>query len=180
MKKIPTLLILLFSIIVYSQDFQFEEVVNVDSTLTKEELFNRARTWIGKTYNNEKFVIATEDRNNGELSGNGIMTYHPGRIFFGRDVVKGEVNYKINIYVKHGRYKYVFHTFRHTGSSVGINQPINYGIITGTEEPPRPSRTAGNKTAWKDIKEESEIKIKKIIVSLKEAMNKQYESSKDW
>lgn len=180
MKKIFCLITLLFSVIIFSQEFQFEDVVKVDSTISKDELFNRARTLIGKTYNNEKFVIATEDRNNGELSGNGIMLYHPGRIFFGRDVVKGEVNYKINIYVKDGKYKYVFHSFRHTGSNVGMNSPINYGMITSSTVAPKPSRGGASNTAWKDIKEESEFNIKKIIESLKEAMNKKYEASKDW
>ena len=56
---------------------KFEEVVKVGSTTTtttttKEELFNRARSWIGKNYNSEKHVISTENRSNGELSGNGI------------------------------------------------------------------------------------------------------------
>lgn len=180
MKKIFTLLSLIFSLVIFAQDFQFEEVVKVDSTITKEELFNRARTWIGKTYNNEKFVIATEDKNNGELSGNGMMNYHPGRNYFGSGVVKGEVNYKINIYVKDGRYKYLFHSFRHTGSSIGMNQPINYGMITGSADAPKPSRGGSSNTAWKDIKEESEFKIKKIIESLKASMNKEYEASKEW
>lgn len=180
MKKLTSVFILLISSILFSQDFQFEDVVKVDSTTTKDELFNRARTWIGKTYNNEKFVIATEDRNNGELSGNGVMNYNPGRIFFGRDVVKGEINYKINIYVKDGRYKYVFHSFRHTGQSIGMNKPINYGIITGSADAPKPSRGTASNAAWKDIKEVSEFKIKKIIESLKEAMNKKYEASKEW
>lgn len=180
MKKIFTFLLITISLIAYAQDFQFEDVVKVDSTVTKDELFNRARTWIGKTYNNEKFVIATEDRNNGELSGNGVMNYIPGRMFFGRDVVKGEINYKISIYVKDGRYKYVFHSFRHTGQSIGMNKPINYGIITGSADAPKPSRGGASNVAWKDIKEVSEFKIKKTIESLKEAMNKKYEASKEW
>lgn len=180
MKKLFTLLSILCSLLFFSQEFEFGDVVKVDSTVTKDELFNRARTWIGKTYNNEKFVIATEDRDNGEISGNGVMNYNPGRLFFGRDVVKGEVDYKINIFVKDGRYKYVFHSFRHTGSYVGVNKPISYGILTKSTEATRPTRGGASNTAWKDIKEESEYKIKKIIISLKEAMNKKYEGSKDW
>jgi len=180
MRQFIILTFLICSNLSFSQDFQFEDVVKVDSTVSKDELFNRARTWIGKTYNDEKFVIATEDRNNGELSGNGAMDYNPGRMFFGRDVVKGEINYKINLYVKDGRYKYIFHSFRHTGQSIGMNKPINYGIITGSADAPKPSRGSASNVAWKDIKEVSEFKIKKTIESLKEAMNKKYEASKEW
>ncbi|MCY0967892.1 DUF4468 domain-containing protein [Chryseobacterium wangxinyae] len=180
MKKLTSVFILLFSTMLFSQDFQFEEVVKVDSTVTKDELFNRARTWFGKTYNNEKFVIATEDRQNGELSGNGSMNYKTGKLYFGVGAVMGDVDYKINIFVKDGRYKYLFHSFRHEGTNVGGGTAISYGLLTDSSEAPKPSRGGANNKAWNDIKDQSTLNIKKTIESLKEAMNNKYEGSKDW
>ncbi|KUJ53994.1 DUF4468 domain-containing protein [Chryseobacterium aquaticum] len=180
MKKLLTFFILLFSTVVFSQELQFEEVVKVDSTATKDELFNRARTWFGKTYNNEKFVISTEDRVNGEISGNGSMTYRTGKLYFGVGAVIGDVNYKVNIFVKDGRYKYLFHSFRHEGTDVGGGSAISYGLLTNSSDAPKPSRGGANNKAWNDIKEQTAIKIKKTIESLKEAMNKKYEGSKEW
>ena len=180
MKKLLTFFILLFSTVVFSQELQFEEVVKVDSTATKDELFNRARTWFGKTYNNEKFVISTEDRTNGEISGNGSMSYRTGKLYFGVGAVIGDVNYKVNIFVKDGRYKYLFHSFRHEGTDVAGGSAISYGLLTNSSDAPKPSRGGSNNKAWNDIKDQTAIKIKKTIESLKEAMNKKYEGSKEW
>lgn len=180
MKKTFIVFTLLLSILFFSQEFKFEEVVKVDSLVTKDELFNRARSWIGKAYNNEKDVISTEDRNSGEISGNGSMTYRSTKIFFGVAAVEGDIDYKINIFVKDGRYKYSFHSFRHTGSYVFGSLPISYGIVTASGESPKPSRGGGSNKAWNDIKSQTEIKIKKTIEELKEAMNKKYEGSNDW
>ncbi|MEA1849255.1 DUF4468 domain-containing protein [Chryseobacterium sp. MHB01] len=180
MKKLLIFLSLLFSIFLLSQEFKFEEVVRVDSTVTKNELFNRARSWIGKTYNDEKYVIATEDRATGELSGNGSMNYNTKRLYFGVGAVIGDVYYKINIYVKDGRYKYVFHSFRHTGSYVGGSAPISYGLLTEDTEAPKPSRGGANNKAWNDIKEQTRIKIKRTIEDLKSSMSTKYEGSGEW
>lgn len=180
MKSIVILFLLFASISSFAQDFQFEEVVKVDSTVTKDELFNRARSWFGKTYNNEKYVISTEDRSTGELSGNGSLFYNTKKLYFGVGAVIGEVDYKINIYVKDGRYKYVFHSFRHNGSYVGGSDPISYGLLTKSEEAPKPSRGGANKKAWNDIKEQTQVKIQKTIEGLKIAMNTKYEGSGDW
>lgn len=180
MKNIILSLILLLSGVISAQELKYEEVVKVDSTITKDELFNRARSWIGKTYNNEKYVISIEDRANGELSGNAIMNYNPTVIFFGVAAVAGEIDYKINIFVKDGRYKYIFDSFRHTGSYVSGSRPISYGIITEQKEAARPSRGSASNKAWRDIKEQISFKTKKTIESLKESMNKKYEGGGDW
>ncbi|NML69975.1 DUF4468 domain-containing protein [Chryseobacterium sp. RP-3-3] len=180
MKKAFTLFTFLFSILIFSQELQFEEVVKVDSTVTKDELFNRARSWIGKTYNDEKYVLATEDRVNGELSGNGSMSYRTGKLYFGVGAVIGDVDYKINIFVKDGRYKYSFHSFRHIGTNVPGGSAISYGLLTVSDNAPKPSRGGANNKAWNDIKDHTSVKIKQTIESLKEAMNKKYEGSSDW
>lgn len=180
MKNIIILYLLLVFGISFSQEIKFEEVVKVDSTITKDELFNRARSWIAKSYNNEKYVIATEDRANGEISGNGSMNYSPGRMFFGAANAEGDIDYKINIFVKEGRYKFIFHSFRHNGSSGLGNTPISYGLLTTDETAPRPSRGGANNKAWSDIKMQASEKIKKTILSLKESMNKSYEANNNW
>ncbi|PVV56383.1 DUF4468 domain-containing protein [Chryseobacterium sp. HMWF035] len=179
MKKTLLILSFLISIAISSQEFQFEEVIKVDSIVTKDELFNRARSWFGKTFSNEKFVIATEDKSAGEISGNGSMTYKANRIYFGVAAVEGDIDYKINIFVKDGRYKYSFHSFRHTGSYIGASNPISYGLLTKSDEAPKPSRGGASNKAWNDIKEVADKKIKKTIESLKEGMHKKYEGSQD-
>lgn len=175
MKKTLTVLTLLFSTITFAQDFQFEEVVKVDSTITKEELYNRARSWLSKTYKSEKDVMSIEDKSSGELSGNGALRYDPKSLYFAADCARGYINYKINFYFKDGRYKYNIHSFRHEGTRCNSGSILSYGILTESEKPER-----GAKRGWIEIKEIAKKDANKTIQSLKEAMNKQYEASKDW
>ncbi|KAA0126399.1 DUF4468 domain-containing protein [Chryseobacterium sp. SN22] len=180
MKKSFFLFSILLSSVLFSQELKYEEVVNVDSLTTRDELFNRARSWIGKTYNDERYVIATEDRSTGELSGNGSFLYDTKKLYFGVWTVIGHIDYKVNIFVKDGRYKYIIHSFRHTGTSIDGNSPTNYGLITEGSDVPRPSRGGPNKKAWNDIKEMAKIKAERLINSLKEAMNKKYAATDNW
>jgi hypothetical protein len=175
MKKIFTGLTLLLSIFIYCQDLQFEEVVKVDSTITKEELYNRARSWLAKTYKSEKDVMSIEDKSSGELTGNGALRYDSQSLYFAADCARGYITYKINIYFKDGRYKYNLHSFRHEGTRCPGGAITSYGILTESEKP-----TRGPKRGWTEIKELTRRDISKTIESLKEEMNKKYEASKDW
>lgn len=180
MKRLFTLFIFLISIFAFSQEFKFEEVVQVEDSSNKDELFNRARSWIGKTFKDEKYVIATEDRATGEISGNGIVKYRTSKIYFGVACVEGYVSFKLNIFVKDGRYKYIFDTFRHSGTAGLGSREIDYGLLTMNTEPPQPSRGNANKKAWNDIKDKTTIEANELIESLKKAMNQKSENSKDW
>lgn len=175
MKKVFTLLSLIFCILVFSQDFQFEEVVKVDSATTKEELYNRARSWLATTYKSEKDVMSIEDKSSGEISGNGSIRYDPKSLYFAADCARGYVSYKMNFYFKDGRYKYNFHSFIHEGTRCNGGSVNSYGILTESEKPPR-----GAKRGWMEIKELTKKDVSKTIESFKEAMNKKYEASKDW
>lgn len=175
MKNTITLFTFLLSIFAFSQELQFEEVVKLDSTIAKEELYNRARSWLAKTYKSEKDAMSIEDKSSGELTGNGAVRYNPNSLFFGVDCAKGYVYYKINFYFKDGRYKYNIHSFRHEGTRCNGGSIISYGILTEAEKPER-----GAKRGWIEVKELAKKDATNTINSLKEAMNKEYEASKDW
>lgn len=71
MKKTITLFALLLSILAFSQELQFEEVVKLDSTIKKEELYNRLRIWANQSFKSKKTDINIEDKENGEIAGAG-------------------------------------------------------------------------------------------------------------
>lgn len=175
MKKFLLLFALILNTFLFSQEFQFEDVIKVDSTITKEELYNRARSWIAKTYKSEKDVMSIEDKASGELTGNGALRYDPQSLYFGVDCARGFINYKINIYVKEGRYKYSIHSFHHEGTRCPGGNIISYGMLTESEKPIK-----GPKRGWNEVKELAKKDALKTIESLKQAMNKEYEASKDW
>lgn len=182
MKRILFILtVLIISNFCYSQEpLKWEEVVKVDSTITKDELFNRARHWFSTTFKNEKEVISTSDKERGEISGNGLLTYKSDRFYVGVVCVNGHVSFKINVYAKDGRYKYVFHSFIHEGSFYDGNRPISYGELTNSEVAPKPTRNGPNAKAWAEIKEQTSNKVATLISSLKEEMSKKSEANDNW
>jgi hypothetical protein len=182
MRKILLILtVLMLSNLCYSQEpLKWEEVVIVDSTITKNELFNRARHWFSMTFKSEKDVISISDKESGEISGNGLLSYKSDRFYVGVVCVNGNVNFKINIYVKDGRYKYIFHSFIHEGSFYDGSRPISYGELTNSEIAPKPTRGGPNAKAWAEIKEQTSSQIDVLITSLKVEMAKTSEANDNW
>ncbi|WP_284461172.1 DUF4468 domain-containing protein [Chryseobacterium sp.] len=176
MKKTVTLFTLLLSLILSAQELRFEDVIKVDSTVTKEELYNRARSWYADTYKSEKDVMSITDKELGEKSGNGEIWYEHQKFYAGVLCAKGYVMYKINIYVKDGRYKYNFHSFVHEGTRCsGGGGLVSFGILTQDKE----HKTESNK-GWREVKDLVNVRIENLINSLSEAMNKKHEASNDW
>ena len=180
MKSLITLFTLFFSVFIFAQDFQFEEVVKIDSSITKDELFNRARTWANENFKSRNNITTTEDRESGEISGSGIYDYRTEEKYKGRACVEGPVKYKFNIYLKDGRYKYIFHSFDHKGSKGSGCRPVNYGIITKSEEAPAQGKGIQYNLGYADVKLKLNDHINRLIFSLKRTVTKQYEGSKDW
>ncbi|WPO89925.1 DUF4468 domain-containing protein [Chryseobacterium sp. HR92] len=176
MKNILSGFLLFLSLFYFSQELKFEDVVKVDSLTTKDELYNRARSWYADTFNSEKDVMSIDDKNLGEISGNGAIRYEPRGFYFGALCATGYISYKINIYVKDGRYKYNFHTFIHEGTRCpGGGGLVSYGILTQEKEHPnQPNK------GWKEVKELANITAERLISSLNDAMNKKHETNNDW
>lgn len=172
MKIKITLLLLLFSILSYSQFLQFEEVVRVDSTVTKEELFKRARIWANQSFKSKKTIINIEDQENGEVAATGIIDYRTEKRFPGASCLEGPITYKMNIYIKDGRYKYQFRTFNHRGSKGSGCKRLDLGELRYEPE--------NTDKGYVDIIEKISENMQNKIYSLKQAMNKEYEGSKDW
>ncbi|WFB67017.1 DUF4468 domain-containing protein [Chryseobacterium sp. WX] len=180
MKKIITILSLFISLILFSQELKYEEVVQVDSTITKQELYNRSRSWFVNNFKEDGAILLVEDSSSGEITGDASLRYNTSKIYFAVQCTIGYVSFKTNIYVKDGRYKYVFHTFKHHGTDCRRNGAVNYGLLTLEEKPPKPENEYPRKAPWNDIKEKTDEKMKLIISGLKEAMNKPHETSNNW
>ena len=105
----------------------YSDIVSVDQSTSKLELFSRAREWFAKTYNSSTSVIQMEDKESGKLIGKAVMQVYRNGILGDRE--HGRVNYTISIYVKDGRYKYIVADFNHTGQYLvgGIRVP-DYGL----------------------------------------------------
>jgi len=88
----------------------YTDVVYVDSSTTKEELFSRAREWFAKAYKSSLDVIQMEDQTNGKIIGKAAISVYSLTKF-----PDGHINYTISLYFKNGRYKYELTDFYHKG-----------------------------------------------------------------
>lgn len=51
----------------------YSEVIILDSTVNKSELYSRAREWFAKAFKSSKNVIQMDDKENGKIIGKALM-----------------------------------------------------------------------------------------------------------
>ncbi|GEJ44029.1 DUF4468 domain-containing protein [Chryseobacterium sp. ON_d1] len=180
MGKLIILITTFGGMLVFSQELKYEEVVKLDSTITKDELFNRARSWIGRTFNKNTSSIDIEDKKEGEITASGIIDYRNKKRYYGSGCVEGPIRLSLSIFLKDGKYKYSFHSFTHKGSGGYGCRRTDYGLITNSEKAPQPSWGEPNEKAWKDIKDFIYENVMLNVNDLKNAMNRPHATSNDW
>jgi len=180
MKKLFSIVLSGWTILSFAQNLQFEEVVKVDSSITKDELYNRARVWAKENYNSKNNLVITEDKNNGEISGVGAFDYRTDNKYRGYSCVEGSIKYNFSIFVKDGRYKYLYNLFDHKGSAGNLCRAGNFGIISSNKDAPSIGKGIAYDLALDDVKEKIALKIKALSSSIEKGMNKKYEGSNDW
>jgi hypothetical protein len=169
------------TIAVFGQEpLTYTEVVQVDS-VSKTELYNRAKLWFATVYNSANDVLQMDNKESGEIVGKAILKYNP-TVFSGSEQTKGNIKYTIKVFVKDGRYKYEITDFIHDpyGNQYGKS---SMGLITTEKEcpTPKPMAKAWSNKVWDDIKNQIDSNMKSLIVSLKGDMSKKSESKKsDW
>lgn len=159
----------------------FAEVIKLDSSITKEELFKRARMWFAESFKSSKDVLQISDKESGELVGKPMFTYY-SQYFTGSGATKGKVSYTVKVFVKQGRYKYEIGDFMHEAyrsneypKDIGLIMVDTFkslGFIGGKNL---------DKKVWNELKSLSEKEATTLIISLKEFMLKPSESNEeDW
>lgn len=137
---------------------EYTDLVKVDSTLTSNELFTRAREWIAVTFKSANSVIQMEDKGSGIIIGKGNISIPKTSLQVG-----SIVSFTIKIQVKNGRYKYWVNDLVHTSP---------YGNGGGLENEKPAWGWAMMKKAWVQIKDRASIAIPEFIASLNEQMKK--------
>lgn len=131
MKKILLLSLLLCGFLGYSQDKKerpilpidsatgkifYKGVVNVDS-VSKQELYLRAREWFVNSFKQSNSVIQMDDKESGTIIGKGNTSIYLNTMFGSMDV--GFIRFTVSVYVKDGKYKYSFTDFKQENWRVG-------------------------------------------------------------
>ncbi len=83
----------------------YTDVVILDSSVKKNELFNRAKAWFIQYYKSANDVIQMQDKDAGIIIGKGVFEFgfNPSTL---SDRTTIYVSHTIKIYVKDGKYKY--------------------------------------------------------------------------
>lgn len=170
MKTITTIIAVLIVSIVQSQTttatvFPLENgkvlytgVVKVDSTITKDELYKRAKKWFIDNYKSANDVIQMDDKDAGEIIGKGYFEerFQPA-IGAGIDM---KIYHIITISIKDGKYKYKITNFTSKGTASGIT----------SEAPLEDHINFDKKNKYTDYYLKIDSKVKGIIASIEKAM----------
>lgn len=168
------LIFLVFPSLLYGQKdsaLSFSGIVEVNGA-TKAELFSKARQWMNETFKDSKEVIQIADKESGEIAGKGIMQSYYVFKTFGKEKPNPVMyDFSIGIYVKDGKYKYEFTSFK-----VEKNSYTSYGgylMTTATKSPQRLAMYSQERSdgLWRSMKENLTITVNKFIEDLKEAMS---------
>jgi len=149
----------------------FTEVVLLDSNISANELYKRAKSWFVQTYNSSKEVIQDEDKETHTITGRAVVVVHMKSGGFTSEW--GHVKYTISITCKDGRYKYSISDFYHE------NPP--YWAIGTIDNNGMPKNNYYREKDYYRVKDELNSSINSLIVLIKEGMNKKLaSSSNDW
>lgn len=146
----------------------YTEVVTVKDSVSKNELFSRAKICFVHLFNNSKNVIQNEDKEAGSLIGKGNITVHARAL--GTNYEGGYVNFTLTIAIKDGKYKYTVTDLAHEG--------INSMPSGGNLESGKPKQWMQRQ--WDGVLNETDSKIKDLISSVKLEMNKPSPKSDNW
>lgn len=155
----------------------YEGVIQVDSTIKKNELFINGRKWISDNFKDSKEVITIQDKETGELSGNGAIKFdcHNRKGWF---TTSGYVTFKLNIQVKDGKYKYYFFDFEHHGTQGRNGPPVNLGKLNYSDSYPNSAPPIGYgyskkwvNEVWVELKFQVQQKMENLLQSLENYMN---------
>ncbi len=136
----------------------YTEVVTVDSTIKKEELYNRAKMWFVDNYKSANDVIQMQDKDAGVIIGKGLFSYQYNPMSLS-DRTTINISHTVKIYVKDGKYKYEIVDLSGKYYTAGYNTiPIRNGGI------------GMNKRNYEKLCESINYSVLKTITSLKITM----------
>ncbi len=173
MKKNLTILTLIISLNSFAQKdtaISYSSVVNVDS-VSKIELFERARLWVNETYKSGKDVIQFSDKESGQIACKALMIKDLEFKTLGiKSYMAFKIDYSFSIFVKDGKYKYVFENFNNSEmyntSTYQMPQGFKvFGILTSSIKSP---------VDWKYY---SEAKTNEKYITLKKLVNDDFKQT---
>lgn len=181
MKKLLTSLFIFATISAFGQvqfpinengEIEYSEVVRVDSTISADQLYSRAKMVIADLFNSAQSVIQNDDATNKQILVKGKIS---ADYSWGMASAPGHVDFTMTIFCKGGRYKYSIKPQQHTASYRGTN--YNGGSLLN--EKPDCGTFNMPKSYWEKIKINADATFKSFTTTLKQKMNENSQKE-DW
>jgi hypothetical protein len=170
MKHLITLVITIFSFAAFSQNMKIEGITKVDS-VSRDELYLRARNWFLSSFVSPKQVIQIDDSYNATIIGVGTFSYKPNWIEHSFSA-GGHVQFTMKFVCKDGRYKIEIFDFRHVAFNLN-GHGKSFGKITNSMVCPEHLQSLNrenNDNIWMDIKEKISLEVNDLAKSIRMGM----------
>lgn len=168
-----------------SKKWIFTNIIVVDSTIKKDQLYSKAKQWFSEAFVSSKNVIDNADKDEGVIYGHAVITTD--------NSTYGYVNFNIEIRCKDGKVKCVLRDFTHKGGLVvnaygyatAASGTFDIGSLAQREFPKsigfnETGRTKrGREKLWNELKNTSKISAYNLIQSLKSNLRKESIKEKD-
>ncbi|MEI7424306.1 MAG: DUF4468 domain-containing protein [Prolixibacteraceae bacterium] len=180
MKSIILISLILFSFATNGQSVKFpidettgkitySEVVTLNDSISKDELFSRAKICYSRIFNNAKNVIQNQDKDAGIIIGKGCFDVYARAL--GMNNPGGVINFTLTVSVKNGKYRYLIDNLNH--DATGTSMPSGGDLERGKPKQWMPKQ-------WENVLTLTQTKIKELISSLKSEMSKPTPKSENW
>lgn len=164
---------------IYGQELlEFSHVIEVPG-VPAETLFERAEMWALDGRISGTYEIQTSNAEKGLLVVTGSFRYWADEelVFYTR--INGKIEYRLQIYCRDGRYKYVVSDFFHRGTVDGASA-LSYGWLLDIEEPTLALVRKPKKEVWDDLKHTANAKTGDLAKRLLQAMFTPTELETEW
>ena len=153
---------------------QFQEIVKVDSTFKKDQLYKNAKAYFMNVFNGAKDAFQYDDKNEAKIVGKGFVQVSDiKRVFPAVAVLKWDVFYNLEVTCKDGKYRYRLydivitkeaHVSENTFRNVHLTINEAYGNI--------PKQRGSYKTLYPKVINKLIAELQTNISGLKENMAK--------
>jgi hypothetical protein len=146
----------------------YSEVVTLNDSISKTELFGRAKTCFVHLFKNANSVIQNEDKEAGSIIGKGTLKVYAKAL--GMTSEAGYVNFTLTLAIKEGRYKFTITDFAHEGTG---KMPSGGNLENG-----KPKMWVVKQ--WNSILSQTDEETKNLISSIKLEMSKPSPQNEKW
>jgi len=171
-----------------SKNWVFTDVIKIDSTISKDQIYQKAKQWFSEAFVSSKNVIDNADKDDGVIFGHVTVSFE--------NSMYGYVNFNIEVRCKQGKVKYLLKDFMHKDAYQVNAYGENYykgrifpqysiGPLTQSQMPESlgfnaTGRTkSGREKMWNTIRNQSKLTAYTLIQSLKTNLSKESIKAKD-